>query len=187
MLTSLLSTVCKDVAAEPHLITLTNEVFQKKTANKSEGARLDIKAKHFWQHGQTAFFDVRVTHVNSTTQREKDTKTIFRTHEQEKKREYLERILQVENGSMTPLIFGTNGGLGEECQRFLQHLAKKISAKDGEDYPQVINWIRTRLSFEIIRSSIACLRGSRIPFRRNNEEEMNDFELKNIQGNLITN
>ena len=86
---------------------------------------------------------------------------------------------------MTPLIFGTNGGLGEECQRFLKHLAKKISAKDGENYADVITWIRTRLSFEIIKSSISCLRGSRVPFRRNNDEEMNDFELKNINGNLI--
>ena len=185
MLTTLLSTVCKDVMAEPHLITLTSEVLHKKTANRSEGARLDIKAKSFWQHGQTAFFDVRVTHVNSKTQQQKDTKTIFRNHEQEKKREYLERILQVENGSMTPLVFGTNGGLGEECQRFLQHLAKKICAKSGEEYSHVITWIRTRLSFEILRSSISCLRGSRVPFRRNHEEEMCDFELKNIHGNLM--
>ena len=31
---------------------------------------------------------------------------------QAKKREYNERILEVENGSFTPLVFGTNGGMG---------------------------------------------------------------------------
>ena len=32
----------------------------------------------------------------------------------------------IEMGSFTPLVFGTNGGMGNECQRFLKHLADKI-------------------------------------------------------------
>ena len=180
LLTSLLARVCVDVEVEPHLATLSTETFTKKTANTSDEARLDIKAKSFWQRGQTAFFDVRVTHVNASSQQQQpDTAKIFRQHEQAKKREYMERVLQVENGSFTPLIFGTNGGLGHECQTFIQTLGNKMAAKEGEEYHQTITWMRTRLSFEILRSAIACIRGSRIPFRRN-EEEMRDFELKNI-------
>ena len=123
--------------------------------------------------------------MNNQSQTNEETKKIFKSHEQAKKREYLQRVLQVENGSMKPLIFGTNGGLGEECQRFLQNLAKKISSKDNEDYAQVITWIRTRLSFEILKSSLLCVRGSRLPFRKNAEEEMKDFELKNIHGKVV--
>ena len=168
LLTSLLARVCVDVEVEPHLATLSTETFTKKTANTSDEARLDIKAKSFWQRGQTAFFDVRVTHVNASSQQQQpDTAKIFRQHEQAKKREYMERVLQVENGSFTPLIFGTNGGLGHECQTFLQTLGNKIATKEGEDYHQTITWMRTRLSFEILRSAIACVRGSRILFRRN--------------------
>jgi len=100
-----------------------------------------------------------------------------------KKREYMDRILQVENGSFTPLVFGTNGGLGEECQKFVQELSNKLAAKDDEDYAQTISWIRTRLSFEIIKSSLACVRGSRIPFQAP-EEELRDFDLQNIQGGV---
>ena len=37
-------------------------------------------------------------------------------------------------GSFTPLVFGTNGGKGNECQRFLKHLADKIAQKDTEPY-----------------------------------------------------
>ena len=29
----------------------------------------------------------------------------------------------IEMGSFTPLVFGTNGGMGNECQRFLKHLS----------------------------------------------------------------
>ena len=180
LLTSLLARVCVDVEVEPHLAPLTTETFERRTANISDEARLDIKAKSFWQRGQTAFFDVRITHVNTVSQQQQpDTAKIFRQHEQAKKREYMERVLQVENGSFTPLIFGTSGSLRHECQTFLQTLSNKIAAKEGEKYTQTVTWIRMRLSFEILRSAIACVRGSRLPFHRSNEE-MRDFDLKKI-------
>ena len=50
-LTSLLNKVCVDVESEPHLIPVTNETLQYKTANTKDDARLDIKAKSFWQRG----------------------------------------------------------------------------------------------------------------------------------------
>ena len=46
--------------------------------------------------------------------------------EEAKKLEYLERVLEVEHGSFTPLIFGTNGGFGEECKQFLSTFATKL-------------------------------------------------------------
>ena len=61
-LTICLNKVCRDVMVAPHLIPLTNEKFALKSANISEEARLDIRAKGFWRKGETAFFGVRVTH-----------------------------------------------------------------------------------------------------------------------------
>ena len=55
-LAHLLSKVCKYVEVKPHLIKLTREQMHLKTANTSDEARLDIKARSFWQRGQTAFF-----------------------------------------------------------------------------------------------------------------------------------
>ena len=100
-----------------------------------------------------------------------------------KRREYLQRVLEVENGAFTPLVFGTNGGLGEECAKFLSALSSKIAKKDDESYAHTITWIRTRLSFDIMRSSIACVRGSRTPFRRD-VEPITDFEMMSRQGDL---
>ena len=115
-MTHLLSKVCKDVEVEPHLLPITAEVMNLRTASTSEEAQLDIKAKGFWERSQTAFFDIRVTHVNSSSQRTKPTSAIFRNHEAAKKRKYLQRVLEVEQGAFTPLVFGTNGGMGSECQ-----------------------------------------------------------------------
>ena len=89
---------------------------------------------------------------------------------------------EVENGSFTPLVFGTNGGMGKECDVFISTLASKIASKESEKYYATITWIRTRLSFEILRSAITCVRGSRVPFRKK-IQEIADFELMNIQSN----
>ena len=74
--------------------------------------------------------------------------------------------------TFTPLVFGTNGGMGNECQRFLKHLADKIAQKDTEPYHVVITWLRTQISFELLRSVHACVRGSRTPFRSKIEQSL---------------
>ena len=176
LLTTLLSKVCHNVQAEPHLIPLDGEQFNLKSTSTSQDARLDIKAGGFWQRGVTAFFDVRVSHVNSKSYQNKTTSTIFKEQEKEKKRKYQQRILDVEMGTFTPLIFGTNGGMGTECQLFLKNLAEKLTKKTRDTYANVIAWIRTRLSFEIIKSVHMCIRGSRTPFHKSNDVS-DDFNL----------
>ena len=96
--------------------------------------------------------------------REKTTSIIFKAQEEEKKRKYQQRVLDVEMGSFTPLVFRTNGGMGADCNCFLKRLAEKLSEKNEEPYHITITWIRTLLSFEILRSVHTCLRGSKTHF-----------------------
>ena len=98
---------------------------------------------------------------------------MFKEKEEEKKRKYQQRVvLDVEMGLFTPLVFGTNGGMGNDCQRFLKHLADKIAQKDTEPYHIVITWLRTQISFELLRSVHACVRGSRMTFRSKIEQSI---------------
>ena len=182
LLTNLLDKVCVDVEAEPHLIPVTGERMQLRTANTNDDSRLDIKAKGFWRRGQTAFFDIRITHVNSASQMHKSTKAAFKSHENAKKREYLQRVLEIEQGVFTPLVFGTNGGMGAECRDFISTLSSKLAEKGNDSYASVVSWIRTRLSIEILRSALLCVRGSRTPFRKR-IDNISDFELMNIECN----
>ena len=39
-------------------------------------------------------------------------------NEQENKRAYNERILQIDHGTFSPLVFSINGSMGRECQKF---------------------------------------------------------------------
>ena len=58
----------------------------------------------------------------------------------------------VELGSFTPLVFGTNGGMGLDFHNFLRTLANKLSTKNNEPYASVISWLRIQLSFAILRT-----------------------------------
>lgn len=114
LLKSMLNKVCNDVMVEPPLMPLNNEKFKYKASNRSTEARLDIKAGGFWRKLQTALFNIRVSHVNCKTNKDLLISEIFRNHEQVKKRQYLQRVLDAEHGTFTPLVFGTNRGLGKE-------------------------------------------------------------------------
>ena len=176
LLTSLLGKVCKNVEIEPHLLLLDNERLDLRSANTSPEARLDMKADGFWLRGAAAFFDVRVTHVNSKCNQGRPTRMVFKEHENEKKK-CQKRVLDAEMGTFTPLVFGTNGGLGSDCQMFLKQLAGKLAEKDQERYAVVITWLRTRISFEILRVVHVSVRGTRSPFHRKQSEVVGDFSL----------
>ena len=163
---ALLSQVCKDVATEPALQPVTGENFALRSANIEDNARLDVKARGFFRSGQCAFFDIRIAHVNSSSYGDLSTEQILDRAEKEKKWAYNSRVMEVEHGTFTPLVFGTNGAMGEECAKFHKLLAAKLAQKTGKHYFTVMQWLRTRLSFSILRSALLCLRGTRVPFYR---------------------
>jgi len=97
-------------------------------------------------------------------------------HEKEKKKKYQQKVIDVEMGLFTPLVFGTNGGMGKECKLFLSNLTDKLSRKNGESYASAISWLRTRISLEILRSVHTCVHGSRTPFDKN-ADFLDDFSV----------
>ena len=157
----MLSEVCQDIEIEPQLQPLTGENMSLESANTEDSARLDVKARGFYRQGQCAFFDIRVAHVNARSNRALSTDQILRRAESEKKRSYNQRVIEVEHGTFTPLIFGTNGAMGTECSAFHKILAKKIAQKTNKKYCEVMSSIRTKISFSLIRSTLLCLKGSR--------------------------
>ena len=73
-------------------------------------ARLDVHCCGFWERQRAAFFDIRVCHPSADSYKELSPKQIYKLHEDEKKRKYAFRII-VENGTFTPLVFTTTGGM----------------------------------------------------------------------------
>ena len=85
----LMDEVCKDVCIEPELQPLTNEGLVGRTANREDGARLDIAATGFWGNGmQRAFFDVWVFNPCTPSVCFLSPHSIYARNEKEKQRRY---------------------------------------------------------------------------------------------------
>ena len=69
--------------------------------------------------------------------------------------------MEVEHGTFTPLIFTTTGVMGHECSIYHKNLAEKISQKKNERYSDIMRYLRVKLSYLALKSSLLCLRGSR--------------------------
>ena len=171
----LLKSVLNDVQCESLLNPVTNRVGFQKTANLADDARLDIRARGFWREGQNAYFDVRVTNVDCASQQNSSLKSVLRKHEMEKKRHYNRRVMEVEQGSFTPLVFSTSGVMAQECSIYHKELAQKLSEKKNERYEEIMWYLRVKLSFLALKSTLLCLRGSRTTTQ--SKDVVSDFGL----------
>ena len=173
----LLKTVVRDVEIESMLQPVVNRTGYVSTAILDKDARLDIRARGFWRNGQNAFFDVRVTNADAAYQLNKSVKSILNDHESKKKRAYNRRVMEVEHGSFTPLVFTTTGVMSHECLIFHKSLAEKMSVKQGERYEVIMRYLRVKLSFLALKSTLLCLRGSRSHRKATTTVVREDFGL----------
>ena len=64
-----------------------------------------------------------------------------------RKKEYNDRILEVEKGTFTPLVFSCCGGAGTEATKFIKHLATRISDKRQEQYSLTVSYLKKDSTF----------------------------------------
>ena len=155
----LMKEVCHDVKIEPELIPIENET--NRGGNVADKARLDVSGVGVWGPYEKTFLDIRVMHPNSPSYKDKSIDQLYSTHENEKKNSYLERVIQVEKASFTPIVLSTYGGVGPEADRHHKRIATLIAEKKNESYSDVINYIRTRLSISLMKSILTAIRGVR--------------------------
>ena len=74
---------------------------------------------------------------------------------------YNQRIIEVEHGSFSPLVFSLYGGTCREADRFMIEMADKLAEKKNIDYSTIIHCLRAKLSFNLLKSAVMCLRGSK--------------------------
>ena len=124
-------------------------------------ARLDVSGVGVWGAHERTFLDIRIFHPNCPSYINKDIEKTYIHHENLKKNAYRERVLNVEHGSFTPIVFSTTGGASPEADKHHKRVAQLISLKKKEEYSHVINYIRTRLRFNLLKSILVAVRGER--------------------------
>ena len=171
----LLSEVCHDVATEPGLTPLSGEEFDSNTTSQENESRCDVAARGFWTRGSKAFLDVRVFNPMARSYAIQPMTTTYNSLEKSKKAKYNERIINVEHGTFTPLIFSCFGGMGTEALRFYNRLGVKVAEKRQEPISTTISFVRTKLSFSLLKSALLCIRGSRS--HKKTEEAFRDHDI----------
>ena len=151
----------KAVETEPQLQPLSGEFFEYKSANKDEDARSDIKCNGFWRPMRMAFFDIKVVSPYAKSYASMSSEALYLNAEKAKGREYAERIRNVEHADFNPLVFTTAGGMGPQCQLVVKRLAATLSAKKDIPNSVVAGWLRCRLSFALLRTTLLCVSGTR--------------------------
>ena len=180
----MLKEACHDVATEPLLLPLQEEQLIYQTANTSRDARVDISARGFWTRGQRAFFDIRIFDPTARSHRNLSLEAAHRRNEQEKSRAYEERILHVDHGSFTPLVFTTSGGMAPRARVFYGRLAEVLADRRQQPRSNVVSWMRCRLSFSLLRSALVCLRGSRSTVPQATHVADLDFEVAVVNSRM---
>ena len=174
---SLLREVCRDVKIEPELLPIENS---GNTSKEPEKARADVSAIGVWSSMERTFLDVRVTHPHSPSFAGLTSEQLYKKHEQEKKRKYNDRVLNVDRGTFTPLVLTTTGGMGPECTKFFKRVAELIATKRGEEYPDVVNYVRTKVRVALLKSVLIAIRGERGKSRSRENVPISDLSLNMV-------
>ena len=153
--------VFRDVGSEPELQPLSGESMKYKSANVADDARSDVRIRGFWSRLRNAFFEFRVFYPHASSYVDQQPTSLFLSIAKDRRREYAQRIAEVEDGDFTPMVMASTGAINDEMSMAIKHLAKSLSRKMKQDYSKVIGILRCQLAFELARSALVCLRGSR--------------------------
>ena len=90
------------------------------------------------------------------------------------------KIIEIEKGTFTPAIFSCSGGASPEASRLLKTIAQKLAAKRGESYGRSMDFIRRRISFDLLRTCVISLCGDRGAGREAQIEDL-DFGIQEME------
>ena len=121
--------------------------------------------RSLWKNGSDCIIDVRVTDLDAPSYASRDPAKVLASHEQQKKKKYLEECLQ-QRRSFTPFVISADGLLGTEAKNVLKQLSRHLAEKWERPYSVVCGLVRARMSIACVRANHMCLRGSRVSFSK---------------------
>ena len=110
---TLSSEVCTSVEVEPHFQPLAGEQLSGPSTNSQHSARLDVAMNGFWcGRFEKTFLNIRVFNPFAPSNLHSNLSICYHKHENRKKREYEQRVINVEHACFSPIVMSSTGGLG---------------------------------------------------------------------------
>ena len=132
-------------------VDASNAFLKYQTAKTENNAGLNVSALGFWCRDQKAFFDIRVFDLVAPSHAHHSLDAAHSKQENEKHRQYEDRILHVEYASFTLLVFTIAGGMSKCTKKFFNRLGEMLAEKRLQPKSIVSSWIRCRVSFSLLR------------------------------------
>lgn len=127
------------------------------------GDRADVSVRGVFQVGTQCSLDVRITNLDTKSQRNRDPMKALASHEKQKKTKYLQALLD-QRRHFVPFVISCDGIFGKEASSFLQTLSGKLAGKWKRPYSVVRTYVNSRISIATARTNTLCIRGSRTPY-----------------------
>ena len=140
------------------------EPIVKEPSSSNPALIADLAVRGVWSPQVDVLFDIRVTDTDASSYGDQTPMAILKRAEAQKKEKYL-KACEERRALFTPLCVTVDGMLGLEASRFLKQLSEQLAYKWERSYSTIMSWVRTQLTFSILRASILCLRGSRTKWR----------------------
>ena len=135
-----------------------NGVQLPKSTNTAADARLDVSARSLWNPLERAFLEIRVFRpLAPSNVAHGSIAKMYRSHENEKKTSYNARVLEIERGTFTPVVFSTTGGIGIEASKLMKRIAERTERKTGQRYSDVMGFIRKHIRFDLLKTTTIAL------------------------------
>ena len=151
--------------------------------HRSKAIKPSVVATGLYGRNEHTFMDVRITHPNAPSNVKVPLEKLYKRNEDEKKTKYNSRVINTEKASFIPLVFSTAGTTAPECNHFHKRLATIIAEKRRERYSNVINYIRTRVSFSMLKAILVSLHG----VRGKKEKYQQSKNVSDVEFGLIPN
>ena len=173
----ILKEICSDVRPEPSLQPLNGEIPAYASAITSNKTKSHVSARGFWIREQTAFADIRVFNPLANCYRNQTLEESHRGSQNVKKRAYNERVIHVEHGSFTLLVFSCFGDMSREWVTCFSPAAELLAEKRKIPRSTASCWLNTRLNFSLLRQRVKIVRtwrlysSKRVRYRNDMERE----------------
>jgi hypothetical protein len=140
------------------------EPIVREASSNSPALIADLSVRGVWLPQSEALFDIRIVDTDAQSYVNRSPSDVLASAEKEKKDKYQQACIE-RRALFTPLCISVDGMLGNETTVYIKKLADMLSLKWSSNYNHILCWLRTHLSFAILRASILCLRGSRTKWR----------------------
>jgi hypothetical protein len=145
--------------SDAHLLPDTPPTAAPAPSNNNRG---DLLVRGFIERNTDTIIDFQVTNLNAASYRHKTANQAFVELERAKNRKH-KRACQLQRRQFAPFIASCDGNFGPHAKQLMQRLANLLAKKWNRPYSAVANYVYSRISISLLRSTSLCLRGSRFP------------------------